>query len=234
MKIAIIPARGGSKRIPRKNIRAFSGEPIISYSIKTAIESGLFDKVVVSTDDQEVAEIARLYGADTPFLRPAVLADDHKGTRGVINHALSWFRDHDEVFETACCIYATAPFLQVEHLREGLDKLEASGRSFAFSVTSFEFPIQRSLRITGQGFIEAINPEYIFARSQDLEPAYHDAGQFYWGSSQAFLQSDILFSEASVPVILPRYLVHDIDTLEDWRRAEIAFEVLRRSGEVKA
>jgi pseudaminic acid cytidylyltransferase len=205
MRIAIIPARGGSKRIPRKNIRAFCGEPIIAYSIRTAIESGLFDKVIVSTDDREIAEMARAYGAGIPFLRPAELADDF-------------------------CIYATAPFLQAEHLREGLSKLEASGRSFAFSVTAFEAPIQRSLRITWEGLIEAINPDYIFARSQDLEPAYHDAGQFYWGRSSAFLQGAVIFSNASVPVILPRHLVHDLDTLEDWRRAEIAFEVLRRSG----
>jgi pseudaminic acid cytidylyltransferase len=229
MKLAVIPARGGSKRIPRKNIRPFAGRPMIGWSIGAALESGLFDRVIVSTDDEEIAEVSRQYGADTPFLRPKELADDYTGTNAVVKHAITWCANHGASVEYACCIYATAPFVQPQYLREGFDKLLVSGRSFAFSVTSYPSPIQRSLRITEDGGVEAIWPENIFKRSQDLEEAYHDAGQFYWGRVDAFLRDVLAFSPASVPVVLPRHLVQDIDTLEDWTRAELMFAAWRQT-----
>lgn len=232
MRLAVIPARGGSKRIPRKNIRSFAGRPIIAYSIRAALECGVFDRIIVSTDDEEIAAVARDEGADIPFLRPATLADDHTGTNAVVKHALTWFADHGEVFDQVCCIYATAPFVQARYLREGLEKLETSGKSYAFSVTSFPFPIQRAIRINSEGAVEAMYPKYVVSRSQDLEEAYHDAGQFYWGRTEAFMHDVGTFSAAAVPVILPRHMVQDIDTLEDWHRAELMFKTLELAGDI--
>lgn len=226
MRLAVIPARGGSKRIPRKNIRPFLGKPIVAYSIAAARESGLFDKIIVSTDDEEIAAVARTWGADVPFVRPKDLSDDFTGTNAVVRHAIKWFRDNGQNPDPVCCIYATAPFVQAIYLREGLEKLLASDKSFAFSVCAFPAPIQRALRVRDDGALEAMWPENAGKRSQDLEPAYHDAGQFYCGRAQAFLDEVPLFSPASLPVILPPHLVQDIDTLEDWRRAELMYQVL--------
>lgn len=231
MKVAIIPARGGSKRIPRKNIRQFFGKPIIAYSITAALSSRLFDRVIVSTDDEEIAAIARNSGAETPFLRPKNLADDFTGTNEVVRHALDWLRNNGMRAEYACCIYATAPFIRVDFLREGFEKLVGSSKSFAFSVTSFPFPIQRAIRVTRGGAVAPFFPEHISSRSQDLEKAYHDAGQFYWGKAQAFLDDEVLFSSASIPIVLPRHLVQDLDTLEDWKRAELMYHALQTSTE---
>jgi len=230
MKLCVIPARGGSKRIPRKNIRLFAGRPIIAWSIQAALETGLFDRVMVSTDDEEIAEVARAHGAEIPFLRPRELADDHTGTNAVVKQAIRWHGERGQVIDYACCLYATAPFVQVRDLREGHDRLLASGKSFVFSVTSFPFPIQRALRLNTLGEVEAMYPEYRATRSQDLEPAWHDAGQFYWGRAAAFLNDELLFSPASLPVILPRHRVQDIDSEEDWQRAELMFAALRASG----
>lgn len=227
MRVAVIPARGGSKRIPRKNIRLFAGKPIISYSISAALESGCFDRVIVSTDDPEIASVAREWGAEVPFIRPNAIADDHTGTNAVVKHALAWLIDQGAPAEVACCLYATAPFVQACYLREGLSRLVDSGSSYSFSVTSFAFPIQRAVRINADGAVEAIWPENIFRRSQDLEEAFHDAGQFYWGTAEAFLNDVVIFSPSSVPVVLPRHLVQDIDTFEDWRRAELMFRALQ-------
>ena len=227
MKIAVIPARGGSKRIPRKNIRPFLGKPIIAYSIEVALACGLFDQVVVSTDDSEIAEIAGNFGAQIPFIRPQALADDYAGTNAVVKHALQWFADAGQPVDLACCIYATAPLLRPEYLCAGHDALLTSGRSFAFSVTTFPFAVQRALRINADGAVEALYPEHIMTRSQDLEPAYHDAAQFYWGRAAAFVEGVTLYSPASVPVVLPRHLVQDIDTMEDWERAELMFSALQ-------
>ena len=234
MKLAVIPARGGSKRIPRKNIRDFAGRPIIAHSIGAALESGCFDRVIVSTDDEEIAAVARQWGAETPFLRPATLADDHTGTNAVVKHAIGWFGEAGHAVELACCIYATAPFVQARYLRQGLERLAASDKAFAFSVTSFPFPIQRAIRINAAGAVEAIWPENIARRSQDLEEAFHDAGQFYWGRPDAFLADTVLFSPVSPPVVLPRHLVQDIDTLEDWQRAEHMYRALELAGEIGA
>ena len=224
-RVAIIPARGGSKRIPRKNIKPFFGQPMIGYSIKAALESGLFDSVVVSTDDEEIADVARTFGADIPFMRPADLANDHAGTGAVVIHALEWFRKSGIDYDVACCIYATAPLLNPERLKEGWEKLQ--GKRFAFSVTSYAFPIQRALKQTADGSVDMFWPENLTKRSQDLEPAYHDAAQFYWGWTDAWLNGETAFSPISAPVILPRTQVVDIDTPEDWEVAEVTYRVLK-------
>lgn len=227
MKVAIIPARGGSKRIPRKNVRLFAGKPIIAHSIGAALDSGCFDRVIVSTDDAEIAAVAREWGAETPFVRPPELSDDHTGTNAVVKHAINWLAEQGTPADYACCIYATAPFVQARYLQEGLARLLERRHGYAFSVTSFPFPIQRAIRINAEGAVEAIWPENIFRRSQDLEEAFHDAGQFYWGSTDAYLTDEVVFSPASVPIVLPRHLVQDIDTFEDWRRAELMFRVIQ-------
>ncbi|RON92361.1 pseudaminic acid cytidylyltransferase [Pseudomonas fluorescens] len=228
--VAIIPARGGSKRIPRKNLLPFDGVPMIVRSIRTALDSGLFEQVVVSTDDAEIADVARAHGAQAPFLRPADLADDFTGTAAVIVHALQQL----PAFDYACCVYATAPLLQARYLHQGLELLEQHpDRSFAFSVCSFGFPVQRALTLDGQGALTALYPEFRNTRSQDLPEAFQDAGQFYWGRSEAWLRGEVLYSPASLPVILPRHLVQDIDTLEDWKRAEYLYAALKAGGELQ-
>ncbi|UQS14309.1 pseudaminic acid cytidylyltransferase [Pseudomonas sp. HS6] len=228
--VAIIPARGGSKRIPRKNLKPFDGVPMIARSIRTALDSGLFDQVVVSTDDEEIAELAQAHGAQVPFLRPAELADDFTGTAAVIVHALQQLPH----FDYACCVYATAPLLQARFLCQGLELLEQHpDKSFAFSVTDFGFPVQRALTLDGQGALTALYPEFRNTRSQDLPAAFQDAGQFYWGRSEAWLLGEILYSPASLPVILPRHLVQDIDTAEDWKRAEYLYAALKAGGELQ-
>jgi pseudaminic acid cytidylyltransferase len=224
MKLAIIPARGGSKRIPNKNIRDFVGKPLVAYSIEVAKASGLFDKIVVTTDNQEVANIALDYGAEVPFIRPPELSNDVIGTRPVTNHAIRYVTEHFEKPEFCCCIYATAPFLQAEYLKQGLQKLRLnSDKGFAYSVTSFPFPIQRALFLK-DNYATPSFPEDITKRSQDLEEAYHDAGQFYWGRTDDYLSSKRIFSEHGIPIVLPRHLVQDIDTQEDWDRAELMYK----------
>jgi N-acylneuraminate cytidylyltransferase len=229
-RVAIIPARGGSKRVPRKNIRDFHGLPMIAHSIRVALASGLFQRVIVSTDDAEIAQIAREYGAETPFMRPAELSGDHTGTMEVIQHAIAQL---DASFAFACCIYATAPFLQASYLQQGLQLIEANpDKSYAFSVTTFGFPVQRALRVTQDGSLDAMYPQFRFVRSQDLDDAWHDAGQFYWGRTEAWRRGDTIFSPVSLPVVLPRHLVQDIDTPEDWRRAEGMYAALTAAGEL--
>jgi pseudaminic acid cytidylyltransferase len=229
VKIAVIPARGGSKRIPRKNIRSFCGKPIIAYSIAAAQQTGLFDQVVVSTDDEEIASIARTFGATTPFVRPKEIADDFTGTNAVVKHAVAWFNAQSHDVTHACCLYATAPLVQAQYIAEGYEALSRSDAAFAFSVTSYAFPIQRAVRITPEGRVDAIYPEHRMTRSQDLEHVYHDAGQFYWGTARAFLEDMPLFAPHSVGVILPRHLVQDIDTLEDWNQAELMYGAINRA-----
>jgi len=228
MKLAVIPARGGSKRIPRKNIKLFCGKPIIAYSIQACIESALFDEIIVSTDDIEIADVAKQYGASVPFLRPDDLADDFTGTNDVVKHAIKWALNKNMPIEYACCVYATAPFLEPKYLVEGFERLVKTGTQFSFSITSFPFPIQRSIRITDDR-IEPFYPEFISKRSQDIEDAYHDAGQFYWGTVKGFLDDVSIFSSASSPVRMPRHLVQDIDTTEDWYRAELMYQAWRMS-----
>lgn len=226
MNIAVIPARGGSKRVPRKNIKVFCGKPMIAWSIEAALKASCFQQIVVSTDDIEIAAVALQYGATVPFMRPAVLSDDHTGTIPVIRHAIDWFSDQGAKVQQVCCLYATAPFVSATDIQHGRDLLAAEGVDYAFSVTSYAFPVQRALRITASGRIEMFQPEHFGSRSQDLEEAYHDAGQFYWGTAQAWQEERVIFGPASVPVLLPRYRVQDIDTLEDWVRAEWLFKAL--------
>lgn len=233
--VAIIPARGGSKRILGKNLKAFQGLPIIAWSIRAALASGLFERVVVSTDDADIAEVARSYGAEVPFMRPAHLADDHATTRAVIVHALQALAELGDRPDYACCLYATAPFLQARFLRQGRALLEQHPqRSFAISVCGFGFPVQRALTLTEDGALAALYPQYRETRSQDLPPSYQDAAQFYWGRAQAWLDGEVLFSERSLPVVLPRHLVQDIDTEEDWLRAEYLYSALQARGELDA
>lgn len=222
MNVAIIPARGGSKRIPRKNIREFAGRPMIAWSIAAAKESGLFDRIIVSTDDPEIERIALAEGAEVPFRRPESLSNDHTPTLPVIRHALQWLETHSEIpVSNACCIYATAPFLRAPYLAEGLATLTKNPTlDFVFSVTSFDFPIFRALKIGTGGALSMFWPEHETTRSQDLSPAYHDAGQFYWGTREAWLTKDLIYSSPCRGIILPGHLVQDIDTPEDWVRAE--------------
>jgi len=226
MRLAVIPARGGSKRIPRKNIKPFGGRPMIAWSIHAAAESGCFDRIIVSTDDVEIAEVARAQGAEVPFLRPAELSDDYTGTIPVIAHALEWQNANDARADEVCCIYATAPFVIAADLRRGLDILRETRADFAFSVTSYASPIQRALRIRGDNRVEMFDPAQFETRSQDLEEAWHDAGQFYWGRADAWLTRKALFGPHAASVVLPRHLVQDIDTPEDWRRAELMFQTM--------
>jgi N-acylneuraminate cytidylyltransferase len=226
MKLAIIPARAGSKRIPGKNIKLFCGKPMIAWSIEAARLSGCFDRIIVSTDSAEIGEVARAHGAEMPFVRPAALADDFTGTIPVIAHAIDWMNSHAASVELACCLYATAPFVSADDLRRGLEILHASGADYAFSVTSYSFPIQRALRITADQRVEMLNPEHFQTRSQDLEEAWHDAGQFYWGRARAWLSGKPIFSRVAAPVLLPRHRVQDIDTPEDWKRAEWLFKAM--------
>tara|TARA_R110002020_G_scaffold20990_12_gene71001 strand:- start:3512 stop:4216 length:705 start_codon:yes stop_codon:yes gene_type:complete len=232
-RVAIIPARGGSKRIPHKNVKPFCGKPMIAWSIEVAKASGCFDKIIVSTDDHEIADIAEQWGAEVPFLRPHGLADDYTGTLPVIRHAIQWLSDHELTVDYACCVYATAPFLTSEDLMRGCELIQQSGVSFVFSVTSYAFPIQRAIRITENGRVAMFNPEHFQTRSQDLEDAWHDAGQFYWGKAEAWLEEKSIFSADSVPLQLPRHRVQDIDTSEDWARAEWLFKAMQAETEAQ-
>lgn len=226
MRLAIIPARGGSKRIPRKNIKAFCGKPMIAYSIEAAQKSGCFDKIVVSTDDEEIAAYAQSLGADVPFMRPKELSDDHTATIPVIAHAITASVENLSQIEAVCCIYATAPFVQPTYIQEAYQKLLTCKAAYCFSATSFPFPIQRAIRMTKDDRVEMFSPEHFNTRSQDLEEAYHDAGQFYWGTPEAWLEGKIIFAPHSTAVLLPRHLVQDIDTPEDWTRAEFMMRAL--------
>jgi N-acylneuraminate cytidylyltransferase len=232
MRLAVIPARGGSKRIPGKNIRLFAGKPVLSYSIKAALESNCFDEVIVSTDDEGIAAIAREHGAATPFMRPAALADDHTILADVMAHAIDWYQNQGRSVSQACCIFATAPFVSAADLKAGQIALTSRGVQFALSVTSFAFAVQRALRLGSDGSVDAMYPQYSLTRSQDLDEGWHDAGQFCWGTARAFLQKLPVFAPHTVAVKLPRHRVQDLDTLEDWHRAELMYEVLRQTGEI--
>lgn len=226
--IAVIPARGGSKRIPLKNIKKFHGLPLIAYSIKAALESNIFAKVIVSTDDEEIARIAKDYGAEVPFIRPKELSDDFTGTADVVKHAIAYLKERGEEFDYVCTIYATAPLLQSKYLIEGFEKLKSSDAVNAFSCTSMPFPIQRAFKLDENGRCEMFTPEHYMTRSQDMEESYQDAGQFYWKNLNK-KSDEIMFGKDSIPIMLPRYLVQDIDTLEDWKRAEYMYEAIHKS-----
>jgi pseudaminic acid cytidylyltransferase len=220
MNIAIIPARGGSKRIPRKNIKMFAGKPMIAHAITAAKMSGLFDRIVVSTDDNEITGIAKEWGAETPFLRPSELADDHTLTVPVIAHAIVACEALGWQVDLACCIYPGVPFIQTNDLRAALDLLKHSQMDYCFPVTEFPSAIQRALKRSENGQLSPFFPEFELARTQDLEPAYHDAGQFYWGSKQAWMTNPRIHSSGA-GLTIPNWRVVDIDTPEDWLRAEL-------------
>ena len=224
-RIAVIPARGGSKRIPRKNIRPFCGKPMIAWPIEAAIKSELFDQVIVSTDDEEIAQVAKEYGASVPFMRPKALADDYATTRAVINHAIDWLHNNDVQTNDLCCIYATSALLQPEMLRESWELLNHSrSHSFCFSVMTYHYPIQRALQIDSEGNLGMFYPEYKESRSQDLTEGYHDAGQFYWGKAEAFLEGKNMYSGEAIPYLVSRWQAQDIDTEEDWKFVEMLVE----------
>jgi N-acylneuraminate cytidylyltransferase len=225
-RVAIIPARGGSKRIPRKNIREFCGKPMIAWSIEAAKASGCFDRIVVTTDDPEIAEVAKAWGAEVPFKRPAELSGDHAGTLPVVIHAIQALESEGSELSEICCLYATAPFVSAGDIQDGLNLLKSSGAEYTIAVTGFPFPIQRALRISNNQRISMMNPQAFSSRSQDLEEAYHDAGQFYWGTRQAWLSGTPSFLADTMPVILPQHRVQDIDTPEDWVRAEWLFRAM--------
>jgi N-acylneuraminate cytidylyltransferase len=233
MNVAIIPARGGSKRIPGKNVKEFCGKPMIAWSIEAAKASNCFDQIIVSTDDDEIADVAREWGASVPFMRPAELADDYTGTLPVMHHAVEWLSVHDAPVDFACCLYATAPFVSPDDLQKGLELIQQNKCCYAFSVTSYAFPIQRAIRITQNQRVEMFYPQHFNTRSQDLEEAWHDAGQFYWGTTHAWMSEQPIFDEDSMPVKLPRHRVQDIDTPEDWTRAEWLFRAMLAETEQK-
>jgi pseudaminic acid cytidylyltransferase len=230
MNVAIIPARGGSKRIPDKNIKDFAGKPIIAYSIEAAEVSGLFDRVFVSTDSEKIALAAKEFGAEVPFVRPKELSDDFTPTTLVLLHALKWLEEQGTPAKFVCCIYATAPFIRPKYLKEGFRLIMRKGVSSVFSVTSFPFPIFRALNINETGCLEMLWPEHELTRSNDLPEAYHDAGQFYWLDSKKFLKTKKVYSNDALPVIIPRYLAQDIDTSEDWKMTEVMYNVAKKRG----
>lgn len=226
--IAIITARGGSKRIPRKNIKEFCGKPILAYSIEAALKSGLFDRVMVSTEDAEIAEIAEKYGAEVPFRRSEKTAGDFAATGDVLLEVLEEYRRRGERFDTICCIYPTAPFVTPERLKEAVSLLEESGADSVLPVVRFSFPPQRCV-VVKNGCLQFKWPEYAQARSQDLEPYYHDAGQFYCLKEKSFLEQKALVMSKTVPLVLPEMEIQDIDTEEDWELAQVKYR-LRHGG----
>lgn len=228
-RVAIITARGGSKRIPRKNIKEFCGRPILAYSIEAALHSGVFDTVMVSTDDREIAETAERYGAEVPFFRSEKTANDFAATADVLREVLGEYERRGERFDMLCCIYPTAPFLTAERLREAVALLEESRADSVLPVVRFGFPPQRCVVIR-DGFLQFKWQEYALARSQDLEPFYHDAGQFYCLNAESFQAQSRLVMEKTVPLILSEMEVQDIDTEEDWKIAEVKYRLLHGSA----
>lgn len=225
MKVAVIPARGGSKRIPRKNIRLFCGKPMLTWSVAAARVSGLFDRIIVSTDDDEIAAVAVAAGAEAPFRRAGHLSDDHATTADVIRDAVVWLQQNAGPVSDCCCIYPTAPMLQPDDLVQACNLLHASGKSYVFSAAPFRYPVQRALYRTESGGVAMFQPEHRLTRSQDLVPAFHDAGMFYYGRAGAWLSGEAIFSEHAVPLLLPLMRVQDIDTEEDWQFAEALFSI---------
>jgi N-acylneuraminate cytidylyltransferase len=228
MNVAVIPARGGSKRIPRKNIKDFCGKPMIAWPIEVAKQSELFDRIMVSTDDEEVAEISKSCGAEVLFMRPEELSDDHTGITEVIAHAISWMQEQKWKLGVVCCFYPTSVFLTKDDLKKGFDAMSDGNWSYAFSVTDYEYPIFRSFKENSLGGVEMFFPEQFENRSQDLTIALHDAAQFYWGKPEAWLNHSKLFDHHSYPVKIPRWRVQDIDTKDDWKRAEILFNTINQ------
>ena len=226
MNLCVIPARGGSKRIPNKNVKIFCGKPIIVWSIELAIASKCFDKIIVSTDSKEIADLAKSYGVDVPFIRPKTLADDYTATVPVVSHAVKWQIENHQKPLYVSCIYATAPFIKLSDLKKGLKILKSVRSDYVFTATNFAYPIQRSFKIKKNKKLEMFYPEYLNFRSQDLDEAFHDAGQFYWGLTDAWLKKKPIINDNSIPLLIPRDRVQDIDTPKDWKIAERMFAAI--------
>lgn len=225
-KLAVITARGGSKRIPHKNIKDFCGRPILAYSIEAALKSGVFDTVMVSTDDKEIARVAEECGAEVPFFRSGETSGDFATTAQVLLEVLEEYGKRGQYFDLFCCIYPTAPFLTAERLREAMELLESSGADCVHPVVRFGFPPQRCL-VMEDGYLKFKWPEYRNTRSQDLEPFYHDVGQFYCLNRAGFARQKTTVMEKTIPVVLSELEIQDIDTEEDWRVAEAKYRLLR-------
>lgn len=228
MRLAIIPARGGSKRIPRKNIKPFAGKPMLGFAIEAAQAASSIDRVIVSTDDDEIAAIARNFGAEVPFMRPPELADDITPTVPVIAHAIEDCRTLGWNVTDVCCIYPGVPFIMTQDIDDAFTMLSQSqGQLYVFPVTGFPSPIQRALKRDAEGTISPFDPRHVGTRTQDLEPAFFDAGQFYWAAAETWLGGKSIHANGQA-IILPEWRVVDIDTQEDWDRAEILFRALDR------
>ena len=225
--LCIIPARGGSKRIPRKNIKPFMGRPIMAYSIEAALKSELFDEVMVSTDDREFAEVAKMNGASVPFLRSEATANDYATTVDVLLEVVDMYKQRGKEFDTVCCLYSTAPFVTPERLREAYGKL-SDQIDGCFTIVEYSYPIQRSLRINESGLVEMKYPEFLKSRTQDLEKVYHDAGQFYVVKTGALFEEKTVWCKHTAPLVLSELEVQDLDTLTDWQLAEMKFELTRK------
>lgn len=225
--LCIIPARGGSKRIPRKNIKPFMGKPIIAYSIEAALKSGVFDDVMVSTDDEEIAGVARQYGAAVPFLRSAVTSNDYATTVDVLLEVINRYKEQGKVFDTICCLYSTAPFVTSERLREASSQISDTIDA-CFTIVQYSYPIQRSLRINDSDYVEMKYPEHLKSRTQDLEKVYHDAGQFYFVKTDVLIQEKTVWCKRTAPLILSELEVQDLDTLTDWQLAEMKYQLLKK------
>lgn len=230
MNIAVIPARGGSKRIPGKNIRSFGGKPMIAWSIEAALRSELFERVLVSTDDAAIAKVASSYGAEVPFWRPDLLSDDYTDVTAVVEHAVRWMHSERWEPESVCCIYATTPFISTEDLLEGQRKLKTGSWHYVLAATEFAAPVYRSFRLKPDGGVEMLFPEHFETRSQDLPVVLHDAAHFCWGRPAAWLERARIFDTGTCTHLVPRWRVVDIDTEEDWQYAELLWAVLRGAG----
>lgn len=226
--IAVIPARGGSKRMPRKNIREFHGKPMIAWSIDAAKSSNLFDHIIVSTDDQEIAEVAKEWGAEIPFLRPESLSDDFTGTGSVMSHAAHWMREKGWPVSAVCCIYATAPFIQADDIKQGLVELENGSWDYVIAATTYASPVYRGFKKSAEGGVEMLFPEHFLTRTQDLPDVQHDAAQFYWGRPPAWIEERPGLTKQTTTVLIPRWRVQDIDDEDDWTRAELMAPLIYR------
>jgi N-acylneuraminate cytidylyltransferase len=228
MKLAMIPARGGSKRIPRKNIKFFHGQPIIAYSIHAALQSAEVDRVIVSTDDEEIATGARTYGAEAPFIRPTALSDDHATTLDVIRHALEWASAENQV-DALLCLYATAPFVTADDISKAYRIFEHQHAQYVFAATDYAFPVHRAFTLVDNK-ISLLFPEHQSTRSQDLPDVSHDAGQFYWCRPEAAMANTGIFSGISFPYMIDRCRAQDIDTAEDWAIAEALYSIKKNGS----
>ena len=228
--IAIIPARGGSKRIPKKNIKNFLGKPVIAYSIEAAIKTNLFERVIVSTDNDAIAKISIKYGAEAPFVRPEELSDDFTGTPEVIGHAVKWLENSGEKINYVCCIYPAAPLIEKNDILKGFDLIKNRKWEFIMAATNFSYPIFRSFKKSPNGGLEIIFPKHYNSRSQDLPKVYHDAGLFYWAKPDTWKKNFKGYNEKNSIVEIPNYRVQDIDTFDDWKKAEIIYKILKKNN----